>query len=140
MPSVRVSLVTSVRLLPHQAAVVPVHMVNECPLTGPLLLELDPDAALQLGDMLLQFSEDGMAQVVVSNPTGCSCFAEEGITVGEVTDISIVVSDDVPELSPTEESEMPRAPSQLSDVSERLGRPEQAEVARDGRKPRGTER
>ena len=52
MPSVRVSLVTSVRLLPHQAAVVPVHMVNECPLTGPLLLEPDPDAALQLGDML----------------------------------------------------------------------------------------
>ena len=51
-----------------------------------------------------------MAQVVVSNPTGCSCFAEEGMTVGEVTDISIVVSDDVPELSPTEEPEDASSP------------------------------
>ena len=105
VPSVRVSLVTSVRLLPHQAAVVPVRMESECPLTGPLLLEPDPDAALQLGDMLLQFSEDGMAQAVVSNPTGCSCFADEGTVVGEVTDISVVASDGVPELGPIAEQE-----------------------------------
>ena len=69
--SVRVSLVTSVRLLPHQAAVVPIQLPAECSLEGPPLpLEPDSRGELQMEDALVQPSKDGLAQVVISNRSG----------------------------------------------------------------------
>ena len=91
VPSVRVSLVQSVHLLPHQRAVVDVKLSRECSPREPLLFESDiRDTMLQVDDSVLQPSKEGVTQVVIANPTGCSCTWDEGTDLGEATSITVI--------------------------------------------------
>ena len=77
VPTVRVSLVQSLHLLPHQSALVQVQVESHCENGNALLLEhstkVEDATGLLLEDALIQPDGDGFAQLVISNPTGCSC-------------------------------------------------------------------
>ena len=97
VPTVRVSLIDSVCLLPHQSAVVNVTVGPRGALREPLLLVPGTQAAvLQVEDSVLQPTAEGSAPVVVSNPTGCSCFMERGTELGEATSITVVTPEEEP--------------------------------------------
>ena len=92
VPTVRVRLLQSVKLLPHQGATVPIQVEGEHCSEEPqtLLLECDPDAALQVQDSLLQVRKDHTACVQVFNPTGFSCHMEAGSVLGGAVEAKLV--------------------------------------------------
>ena len=85
VPTVRVRLLQSVKLLPHQGATVAVQVEgNNLPKEPQaLLLESNQDAALQVQDCLIQVQKDRPTHVQVFNPTGFSCHSEAGTELGE---------------------------------------------------------
>lgn len=98
VPTVRVSLIQSVCLLPHQSAVVDVAVGPPGVRQEPLLLVPDAETGgLQVEDALLLPTKEGSALVVVSNPTGCSCFVERGTELGEATGITLISTEDEPD-------------------------------------------
>ena len=86
--SVRLSLVTSVRLLPHQAAVVPIQLPAEGSLEGPPLL-LEPDSRGVYSWMMhVQPSKDAWPRSGGDlQPIKCSCIVEGGTELGDATSI-----------------------------------------------------
>ena len=102
VPTVRVSLVQSLHLLPHQSALVQVQVESHCENGNALLLEhstkVEDANGLLLENALIQPDGDGFAQLVISNPTGCSCTLEGGTHLGEAERATLVVE---PELGPS---------------------------------------
>ena len=85
VPTVRVRLLQSVKLLPHQGAAVTVQVEGGSHPKEPqtLLLEANPDALLKVQDSLLRVQEGHSSRVQVFNPSGFSCHVEAGSELGE---------------------------------------------------------
>ena len=68
--------------------------MTESPYPRQFLVEsyqnLESTFGVQLADALLEPSEDGNASVLLSNPTGFTHSIDEGITVGTVSEDSVV--------------------------------------------------
>lgn len=98
VPMVRVSLVQSLQILPHQSILATVHLHTESGDTGeePLLMEhahsveLEEATGLQLEDTLLRPTKDGLTQLVISNPSGYSMSIESGTSLGEAVGATVV--------------------------------------------------
>ena len=104
MPTVRVRLVQSLRLLPHQGASVVVQLEPGRGLQESDAVLLEPsthESLVQVEDSLLCVKGDGLAQVAVFNHTGCSCSMEAGAELGEASPVDLVQ----PDQHPTEASE-----------------------------------
>ena len=94
IPMVRVQLVHSVNLLPHQSRMVEVQTDMRVP--KDMLFMLEPSAqesGAQADASLLKLSPAGKAHVMVNNPGGCSCQLEEGSVLGEATTATLVEAD-----------------------------------------------
>ena len=93
VPLVRVSLVQSVRLLPHQSVGAAVRVEGVDQFTKPLLLEHSPEVqrmtGIQCGDSLIE-PREGLAHIVLSNPTGCSLQVSADTCIGEASEVSLV--------------------------------------------------
>ncbi len=101
VPTVRVSLVQSLRLLPHQGASVSVRLDpgSELPESEPVLLEPSMGAQeplLHVEDAILRFNHEGLAQIAVFNTTGCSCSMEAGAKLGEASTVTLIHPDQIP--------------------------------------------
>ena len=86
VPSVRVRLLQSVQLLPHQVVVAQVQLDNTHKGSEPILLErsmqVEEETGLQIEDALSQPTIDGRAQMVLSNPSGFTQVVEQGLELG----------------------------------------------------------
>ena len=96
VPTVRVRLVQTLRLLPQQSTVIKVQIQEGHQMTKPLMLEpdssLEESAGLQVVDGLLEPGEDGEAHILVANTTGFTQNIEQGLELGsviEATPISV---------------------------------------------------
>ncbi len=101
VPTVRVRLVQSVRILPHHCAAVDVRCDTNTWDAGLLLFERDPEieeaTGLEVEDVLLHPTKRGRAQIILSNPSGYTQVVEEGLELGQVSPATVVqpaVSDD----------------------------------------------
>ena len=91
VPMVRVRSLQSVRLLPGQSAIVPVRVESSKLQVSAVLLESRQAATgLRVADALLQATEDGAAQLIVSNPSGFTQTVEENAVLGEATEVNVV--------------------------------------------------
>ena len=92
VPTVRVRLLQSVKLLPHQGATVAVQVDGNDHLKAPQRLVVEPnqDAFLRVQDSLLQVQEDNPICVQVFNPIGVSCQMEAGFELGEAMEAELV--------------------------------------------------
>ena len=96
VPSIRVSLVQAVKLLPNQSAVVPVKLDPRAEEGQALLIEgqhLCEDTGLVLEDMVVNTAADGTALLVISNMTGLTQRALEGTVVGQAEVAEVVTPD-----------------------------------------------
>ena len=92
VPTVRVSLIQSVKLLPHQK-IVEVTLACREEVNGPYLLEpAEPECGVQADQALLHVTDDREILAVVTNPTGQSMVLEEGSTLGEAAAVTLVSS------------------------------------------------
>jgi len=96
VPMVKVHVVNTVRLLPHQSVVAKVKCIPHNntvakPFTKPLLMELKGDSVLQSEDVLFSLQENGCAHLMLSNPSGCSCVIPKGICLGEAVKVTDTV-------------------------------------------------
>ena len=93
VPVVRVRLLQSVRVLPHQTRSVLVQVDAES-CKGPLLLEYQSDVeeatGLQVEDALLSPAKGGVAKLVVANRSGFTQVAQEGADLGEATEVTLI--------------------------------------------------
>jgi hypothetical protein len=104
VPTVRVRLVQSLRLLPHQGASVSVQLEPGSRLEKSEAVLLEPstrESLLQVEDSLLRFEGEGLVQIAVFNRTGCSCSVEAGAELGEASPVDLVL----PEQQPFEATE-----------------------------------
>ena len=93
VPTIRVRMVESVRLLPHQGASVTVQVEGSGVLgkSGVVLLEPSPpDPLLHIPDSVLRTEGRCLSRVQVFNPTGCSCRVEAGTDLGEAVSAELV--------------------------------------------------
>ena len=94
VPMVSVQLVKSTHILPHSTTSVKVRVMTESPYPRQFLVEgdqnLESTFGVQLADALLEPSEDGNASVLLSNPTGFTRSIDKGITVGTVSEVTVV--------------------------------------------------
>ena len=93
VPMVRVRLVQSLRLLPHQGASITVQFDADSELQNTESMLLEPSchqSPVEVNDSLLKFNRDRHGQVAVYNSTGCSCFLEAGSELGEASIIAFV--------------------------------------------------
>ena len=88
VPTVKVKLSRTVRLLPHQCVTAAVE-VDQLRTAGgaPLLLEIAGDGTLQSEDVLIEPSGSGRAHLLLSNPSRCSHVVTKGTCIGEVVKI-----------------------------------------------------
>ena len=94
VPTVRVNLVQSVQLLPHQNLVVKVSFTGNGESNNVEAYLLEPaelKSGLQLEASLLSVSPEDGVLAVVNNPTGCSMLLDEGTLLG-ATPVSLVES------------------------------------------------
>lgn len=106
VPTVRVNLVQSLNLLPHQGATVSVSLGpgSRLPESEPVLLEPSTcESFVHVDDSVLQFDREGLAQVAIFNSTGCSCSVEAGMELGEASVVTLIP----PDSFPTEEARDP---------------------------------
>ena len=83
VPAIRVNLVQSVHLLPHQSQVVEVSLDSQEDLQQPLLLDgTQLTCGVGAHTSLIDVDKDGRALTVLSNPTGCSMTIDEGSLLG----------------------------------------------------------
>ena len=123
VPTVRVQLVRSVRLPPQQTAMATLQMEGHS-LCGSLLME--PTRAfsetegngLQFGDSLVNISENGFAQILLTNPTGFTRKLEKGSWLGRAWEATCVDSSIDPDTASVE-SEM--EPLDLLEGAESVG-------------------
>ena len=91
VPTVRVSLIQSVQLLPHQKKIVEVNFVGREEVNGPYLLEpTELECGVQADQALLRVTDDRETLAVVTNPTGWSMVLGEGSTLGEAVAVTLV--------------------------------------------------
>ena len=96
VPSIRVSLVQAVKLLPNQSAVVPVKLDPRAEEGQALLIEgqhLCEDTGLVLEDTVVNTAADGTTLLVISNMTGLTQRALEGTVVGQAEVAEVVTPD-----------------------------------------------
>ena len=99
VPTVRVSLVQTVQLLPHQRKLVEVQLAGEEEVMGTYLLEpTELQCGVRADQALLYVAADVETLTVVSNPTGQSMLIKEGSMLGEATPATLV--------TPSADSEM----------------------------------
>ena len=101
VPTVRVNLVQSVRLLPHQSKVVEVRLTPATSLNQPLLVEPLPipschEVPLEIDTALLRTTAEGIAKVIVSNSTGQACGMEGGSLIGNASIVHTVDAGEPP--------------------------------------------
>ena len=93
VPTVRVKLVQSIQLSPLQSAVVQVHVDTRGD-SDPVYVEHDPtfveETGLCVDDTLLQPDKEGLACLIVSNPSAYTQVADRGVTLGEVIEAAVV--------------------------------------------------
>ena len=95
VPTVKVQLVRTVRLLPHQSITTMVHCDTANLGNNPvLLMEYQGDGLLQSEDVLLQPSATGLAPMIFSNPSGCSCVITSGTCVGEAVEAEAITPEE----------------------------------------------
>ena len=96
VPTVRVQLVQSLRLLPNQSVMAEGRLIGEGleDPKGPLLLEPDSELkerwGLQIADTVFQHSREGTIKVLLTNCLGFSQRAEEGMEIGSVVPVEVV--------------------------------------------------
>ena len=93
VPTVRVSLVQSVRLPPGRGAVVDVQVDSHQPGKSLLLEwngEREKELGLAVGDALLQPDQDGRARVLLSNHSLHTQQLTPGICLGEAVEVSVI--------------------------------------------------
>ena len=91
VPTVRVSLVQSVYLLPHQSQVVEVSLDGLGDLKQPLLLSGSQlSCGVDVDTSLLDTTEDRVAYAVLSNLTGCSMAVDKGSSLGDALPVDVV--------------------------------------------------
>ena len=96
MPTVKVKLVKTVRLLPHQSVIATVHVdVQNTNDRKPLLLEFQGDGIVQSEDALLEPSSGGLAHLMISNPSGCPAMITEGTCIGEAGEAEAVSPEEI---------------------------------------------
>ena len=91
-----VRLVQSLRLLPHQGALVTVQLHSDSKLQNTESMLLEPSchqSPVEVDDSLPKFNRVEHGQVAVCNPTGCSCLLEAGAELGEASVIAVVQLD-----------------------------------------------
>ena len=93
MATVKVKLVKTVRLLPHQNVAAIVHYdAVSLEENRPLLIELQGDGLIQTEDILLLPLTEGRAWIRLTNPFGCSCVMAAGTYLGEAVGVEAVTS------------------------------------------------
>ena len=91
VPAVRVNLVHSVHLLPHQSQVVEVSLNCQGDLKQPLLLDGSQlSCGVRVDTSLIDIDRDGRALTVLSNSTGCSVTVDEGSLLGAAVPVEPV--------------------------------------------------
>ena len=93
IPSVRVDLIQSVRILPRESVSVSVQVCGE-PSEEPFLMERDSDMkqclGVQVSESLMQPDSEQRACVVLTNPLGFTQVVEGGTTLGEACKVTVV--------------------------------------------------
>ena len=84
---VRVLLVESIKVLPHQSLKV---ADRQYPDEATLLVEPFIDAAVQVEEALVNASSNCLARVVVNNASGVSCQVEKGVCLGSAIEVALV--------------------------------------------------
>ena len=119
VPMVRVHLVQTVSMLPHQSIEVAVRVDDSCYGKEMLLVEpsdeLRETTGLELAEALVNASSDGIAYLVLSNPTGVSCQLDVDACVGVVHEVALVETGTTDPPSETDGSTVSRVES-LGDV------------------------
>ena len=96
MPIVKVKLVKTVKLLPHQSVIAAVYVdLQDTNDQKPLLLEFQGDGIVQLEDALLEPSDGGWAHLMISNPSGCPAMITEGACIGEAGEAEAVCPEEI---------------------------------------------
>ena len=90
IPIVPVSLIESVRLLPHQCMAMTVVVDAGARGSGPVMIEGLSESAILVEDALVHPDCKGLVYVLVSNPSGVSLKANEESCVGEVSETKVV--------------------------------------------------
>ena len=134
VPTVRVRLVQSLQLLPHQGATVAVEIDGCASLETPktVLLRVSEDALLQVEDALLHVGKDHPTCVQVFNPTGVSCQVKAGFKLGEVEEVEVTATEEgIPSAAPPDKDTVGVGRVTSSEVEERrkklceiIGKPE----------------
>ena len=98
VPTVRVWLQQSIRLLPQEGTVVTVRVEPVLPGQSQVLVECAPATLSRMGlsmpDALLEPTSDGYAQLLVTNPSGFTQTVEQDALLGEATTVEVVQPDD----------------------------------------------
>ena len=97
VPMVRVYLNKTINVLPHQSIGVSVrvdghHSRGVTPLLVEPLVGLEHAQGVTVEEALISNSDDGLASLVVSNPSGVSCQVEEGTCLGDVCEVTLIES------------------------------------------------
>ena len=94
VPMVRVRLVQSVRLPPHQSVLSQVRIEDDWLSSDPLLLQYDSSTeqttGVCVGDALIQPSKDSDTRVLLTNMTGFTRRLEEGDFLGRAVQAAVV--------------------------------------------------
>ena len=120
VPAVRVNLVQSVRLLPHQSQVVEVSLEGQPDLRQPLLLDgIELTCGVGVDTSLLNFDEAGRALTILSNPTGCSATVDEGSSLEVAVPVEPVeLIQGAPQLPEPDSQPGPSSASQLTSITD----------------------
>ena len=94
VPMVRVRLLKSLRILPHQSIVARVMVEDDRLRQDPLLLlhnqDLEKTTGVQVGDVLIQPDLGGSSQVVMTNTSGFTQRLEKEDVLGEAVEVKLV--------------------------------------------------
>ena len=95
VPSIRVDLIRSIQLLPHQSKIVEVTFTGDEDGSREdtyLLEPADLGCGLRVDPSLLSLPANDDALAVITNPTGCSMVLEEGSALGDAMPATVVAS------------------------------------------------
>ena len=85
VPSVRVDLVRSIRVLPHQSVVVPIQAIGMEGSCDMCLLEPNCSEIVQVEGSFVNWGSNGRTQAVLTNLTGFTQTLQAGVQVGTVS-------------------------------------------------------
>ena len=94
VPMVRVRLLQSIRLLPHESALAKIRMEGIGHSSDPLLIQHDKNTqnatGICIGDALVRPDPDSLSQILVTNMTLFTRRLEGGDVIGEATPVAVV--------------------------------------------------